>query len=75
MKYTVKVKANARKNEVRKSGSDALEVRVTAPPVDGKANEKLIELIAEYFGVPKRCVSIVRGAASKSKTVEVIDRG
>jgi uncharacterized protein (TIGR00251 family) len=49
----------------------ALKVRVTAPPVDGAANAALIELLAEQLDVAKRAVSIVGGAGSRTKLVEV----
>ncbi len=49
----------------------ALRARLTAPPVDGAANEALIALLAERLGVPKRAIQIVRGATSRQKTVEI----
>jgi uncharacterized protein (TIGR00251 family) len=49
----------------------SLRVRLNAPPVDGAANEELIELLAERLGVARRAVSIVGGATSRSKVVEV----
>ena len=39
----------------------ALKVQVTAPPVDGAANRAVIELLAEWLGVPRRAVAVVRG--------------
>ncbi len=47
----------------------ALKVSLTAPPVDGAANEALIALLAEALGVPKRAIAITHGHTSKSKTV------
>ena len=47
-------------------------MRLTAPPVDGAANEALVALLAERLGVPKRQVVIVRGATSRLKVVEVV---
>jgi uncharacterized protein (TIGR00251 family) len=49
----------------------AIKARLTAPPVDGAANEALIALLAEYLGLPKRAIQIVRGATSRQKTVEI----
>jgi len=49
----------------------AMLVRLTAPPVDGAANEELVELIARAVGVPKRAVSIVAGERSRLKRVRV----
>jgi uncharacterized protein (TIGR00251 family) len=49
----------------------ALKARLTAPPVEGAANEALIALLAEYLAVPKRAIRIVHGATSRQKTVEI----
>ena len=72
MRYAVRVRTNARKNEIRQEGANAFSISVTAPPVDGKANEKVIELIAEFLGARKSSVTIVRGLTSKKKVVEVL---
>ena len=48
-----------------------LKARLTAPPVDGAANEALIALLAERLGLPKRDMRIVHGATSRRKTVEI----
>jgi uncharacterized protein (TIGR00251 family) len=47
----------------------ALKVSLTAPPVDGAANEALVRLLAEELGIPKRAVAITHGHTSKLKTV------
>jgi uncharacterized protein YggU (UPF0235/DUF167 family) len=49
----------------------AIVIRVTAPPVDGKANAALCALIASAAGVPPSRVSVVRGATSRDKVVRV----
>jgi uncharacterized protein len=71
MKISVKVKPNSRKNEVNRSDDGTLIVFVTASPHEGKANEKVIELMSEYLKKPKRCISIVSGFRSKTKIVEI----
>jgi hypothetical protein len=71
MTYAVRVRTNARKNEIRQDGERSFEISVTVPPVDGKANERVIDLIAGFLGKPKRSVAIVRGLTSKRKVVEV----
>jgi uncharacterized protein YggU (UPF0235/DUF167 family) len=48
-----------------------LKARLTAPPVDGAANEALQELLAKRLALPRRAISIVRGATSKQKVVEI----
>ncbi|MBI1807713.1 MAG: DUF167 domain-containing protein [Ignavibacteria bacterium] len=71
MKISVRVKTNARKNEVTRLEENKFFVSVAVPPVEGKANEKVIELLAEYFGKPKRALTIVHGLSSRDKVVEV----
>ena len=50
-------------------GDEAVKVRISAAPVDGKANRELTEVLARAFGVPKSAVEILSGAASKHKRV------
>ena len=48
-----------------------LKVRLQSPPVDGAANEELVEVLAEVFDVPRRAVTIVGGAQSRTKRVQL----
>lgn len=50
---------------------DALKLRITSPPVDGKANEECIRVIAEFFGVKRRQVTIISGHLSRTKTIAI----
>jgi hypothetical protein len=50
---------------------ERLKVRIQAPPVDGKANERLCAFLAEAFGVPGRRVTVVAGASGRDKLVEI----
>ena len=67
----VKVEPRSSKKAISGIMGDALKVKLTAPPVDGAANEQLIELISEATGVRKSSVRIIRGASSKRKVVEI----
>lgn len=49
----------------------SLKVRVTAPAEGGRANRAVIEALAEHFDVPKRAVTIVRGASSRQKLIKI----
>ncbi len=71
MKYSVVVKPNARVNEVIQQDDGTFLVKVNAPPHDGKANEKVIELLAKHFGSAKRNVEIVSGMSGKKKIIEI----
>ena len=77
MILSVKVIPRSKRNSVEwesgESGEgEGLRVRLTAAPVDGAANEALVALLAEWLGVPKRQVVVVRGATSRQKVVEVV---
>jgi uncharacterized protein (TIGR00251 family) len=51
--------------------ASALKVSITAPATDGRANDALISFVAERLGVPRARVTLVTGAASRSKTLRV----
>ena len=65
------VAPNARRNEAAGLHDGALRVRLTAPPVDGKANDALLGWLTEALALPRRAVRIVRGAASRRKLIEI----
>ena len=65
------VQPGSRRTEVAGTFGDALKVRLAAPPIDGRANAELARWLAEAFGVPKRSVTLLRGAASRDKTVRI----
>jgi len=72
MKISVKVIPRSSKNSIEKIDDKTYKVKLTAAPTDGKANEQLIKLLAEYFTVSKSNVSIVKGQTSPKKIVEII---
>ncbi len=72
MRIQVKVKPNSRTEEVSQE-SDSFIVKVKEPPKEGKANQAVVRLLAEHFGVPKSQVRIVTGSKSKNKVVEVVE--
>lgn len=63
----VYVQPKASKNEFCAVHGDAIKVRITAPPVDGKANQQLIQFFAKSFKVPKSQVQLLTGEASRQK--------
>lgn len=71
MKVSVRICPRASKNEVVKITDGTLKIRLTTPPVDGKANAALINLLSEYFDSPKSKIKIVRGLTSKNKLIEI----
>ena len=73
----VRVQTRARKNELAAVRDGVLVVRLTAPPLDGRANEALRQLLAGRLGVRASSVTIVRGLRSRDKLVRVdgVDQG
>ena len=71
MKLRITVKPNARKNEVLRGADGTFVIRVAVPPIEGKANEKVIEILSDYLNIPKRSISIVSGFKGKNKLVEI----
>jgi uncharacterized protein (TIGR00251 family) len=61
----------AKRTEIAGRRGGALLVRLAAPPVDGAANEALLAFLAERLGIAKRRIAIVRGAASREKTIAI----
>jgi len=69
--FEVKVHPRAKKNAITGEVGDALKVALTAPPVEGKANEACIEFFAKLLKVPRSSVSIVAGLTSRNKVIAV----
>ncbi len=68
----VKVKPNARSSGLEELSDGSWLARIVAPPVDGKANEELVRLVAERFNVRKAQVSIKRGVSGRLKVVQIV---
>ncbi len=68
----VKVNARARRNEVLGLRDGVLRVKVTAPPVEGRANDAVVALLAGHLRLPKSSIRIVAGERAPLKTVEVV---
>ncbi|MEX2106239.1 MAG: DUF167 domain-containing protein [Solirubrobacterales bacterium] len=70
-KIDVRLRPRGHKNELMGVEDGVLQARVSAPPVDGKANAALCKLIAKRVGVAPSRVSVVRGEKSREKLVQV----
>lgn len=67
----VRVQPRAAKNETAGLYEDALKLRLTAPPVDGEANEACRRFLAELFSVPRSRVEIVAGHTGRNKMIRI----
>jgi uncharacterized protein len=73
MKIEIKVTPNAKKNEIVGFDKNVLKVRITATPVDGKANEALIKFLSKEWKIAKSKIIILKGLTSRQKLFEVPD--
>ncbi len=64
----LKVSPNASKNEIVLT-DDGVKVRITAQPVDGKANKALVEFLSKELKIPKTSIDVVKGNTNKEKTL------
>jgi len=69
--FVVKVHPRARKNAITGAVGDALKLALTAPPVEGKANQAVIEFFADLFAIPRSSVTIASGETSRNKIVRI----
>jgi len=69
--FTVRVQPRASRDEFAGEYQDALKIRLTAPPVDDRANEALRKLLASRLKVPMSAVRIASGEHSRTKRVEI----
>ena len=70
--FPVRVGPRASKNEISGRQGEAIKIRLAAPPVEGAANEALIDFLAEILEVRKRQIEILSGHASRDKIVCVV---
>jgi uncharacterized protein (TIGR00251 family) len=68
---SVRVVPRASKPSLTVEADGSLKVRLKAPPVEGAANDELIDVLAGVFGVPRRHVAIVGGTRARSKRVSI----
>ena len=69
--FAVKVHPRARKNAITGELGGALKVSLTAPPVEGRANEACIELFSKLLKLPRSSVTIASGQTSRNKVIRV----
>jgi len=70
MRLNIKVTPNTKKTEITESGG-LLKIKLTTPPIQGKANQELIKVLSKYFKVSKSKVIIITGDKSRNKIVEI----
>ncbi len=71
MKISVKIKPNSKESKVERKGENIFLVYVKSPPIENKANQELVEIISDYFNIPKSKVLILSGLHTKNKIIEI----
>jgi len=69
--FSIYAQHGAKRTEISGLHGHALKVRVAAPPAEGRANDELVAFLAAALGVPKKSVTVVKGARSRRKTVSI----
>lgn len=70
----VRVIPNSSKNELIENDDGTIKVKLTAPPVDGKANKCLIEFLSKTFSITKTSIEVIKGQTSKDKVILFINK-
>lgn len=73
VRLAVQVVPNAKKSEVVGEAEGVLRIRLQALPIEGRANEELVRVLARLLAVPKSAVEVAQGVTSRRKMVEVRD--
>jgi len=71
MKIQVKVKPNSKEQKIEELEDGNLIIRLKSPPINGKANQELIKLLAQKYQVSKSQITIKSGLSSKNKLIEI----
>ncbi|WP_250121180.1 DUF167 domain-containing protein [Chroococcidiopsis sp. CCMEE 29] len=71
MKKKVKVKPNSKDQSIKEEADGSLTVSLKSPPVEGRANQQLIKLLAEKFDVLKSRIKIKSGLSSRQKLIDI----
>lgn len=71
LELDLRITPRGARNQVLGIARERLRIKVTAPPVEGKANEAVINYVSELFAVPRSRVSILRGHRGRDKTVRI----
>ncbi len=71
LELQLRIQPKASRNEFISPHGDEFKLRITAPPVDGKANAHLLKMLAKAFGVSKKQVLLIAGESSRSKRVRI----
>ena len=67
----LRIVPNGKRNEVTGEHGDAVKIKIAAPAIEGKANEALLEFLAEKLGLHRRNLTLIAGEKSRDKLIEI----
>ncbi|MDY6905127.1 MAG: DUF167 domain-containing protein [Thermodesulfobacteriota bacterium] len=71
LSFFVQVVPKSSKNKIMGNHGGALKIKITAPPVEGKANAMCVKFLAKQLGVPRSMISITAGTTAKKKEITI----
>jgi uncharacterized protein (TIGR00251 family) len=69
--FALRVQPRSSRNAIAGVLGDAIKLAITAPPVDGKANQAVVEYLAKLFSVPKSSITILSGETGRNKLIAI----
>ncbi len=72
VRLNIRVQPRSSQNKICGETNGALKIKITAPPVEGEANQAIIKLLAQWLEIPRANISIAKGETSKNKLVDII---
>jgi len=72
IRVEIKVQPRSSRNQISGEQDGALKVKLTAPPVEGAANQALIDFLAHTLKIPKKNIILLRGETSRNKLIEIL---
>ena len=69
---SIRIQPNASKNQVVGRFDEAIRIKITAPPVEDKANKECLKFLSDILRVPKTSISIIKGHKTRSKMIQVL---
>ena len=75
LRFEIRAKPKAKRSAIGDPTADVLDVAVTAPPVEGAANEEIVRVLSKALGLRKKDVRIAHGETGKTKVIAVLDIG
>jgi len=71
VKLKIKVRPGSKTDEVLREADGSIKIKITAQPINGKANKYLVEYLSNVLSIPKSKITLLRGETNSFKTLEI----